>query len=533
MLIERIIIKNYKSFQDFEMEFTNACNIVVGDNESGKSTLLEAINLALTSQLNGRNVSSELSPFLFNKEVVNKYIDKLKNKENVEPPKILIELYLKDSPELANLRGNNNSKREDAIGLFLLIQFNEEYLDEYKSYIENPAEIKTIPTEYFEIKWYSFDHNQITSRSLPIKTTLIDTTSVRLHNGTDYYIQKTIDDILEKKERAGLSLLYRNLKESFSQEDSIKAINARLKANKNIISHKNLTISIDISHKTNWDANLTSYLDDIPFSYIGKGDQNVLKMVLALERKKAKESDVILIEEPENHLSFSTMHMLIKMISEKCSDKQLIMTTHNAFILNKLGIEKLILLGDNKEILILRDLPKDTQSYFKKLPGYDTLRLVLARKSILVEGPSDELFIQKAYLQKHGKLPIENKIDVISVRGLSFKRFLDIAKILKKEVVVVSDNDGNPNQITNKYKEYENLPNVKICFDNDANAPTLEPQIVKYNDLKLLNKIFHTDYVEKHELSKYMESEKTECALKLFETEETIIIPEYIEHAIE
>ena len=36
-------------------------NIVVGDNEAGKSTILEAVNLALTGYLNGRNIRNELS----------------------------------------------------------------------------------------------------------------------------------------------------------------------------------------------------------------------------------------------------------------------------------------------------------------------------------------------------------------------------------------------------------------------------------------------------------------------------------------
>lgn len=42
-------------------------------------------------------------------------------------------------------------------------------------------------------------------------------------------------------------------------------------------------------------------------------------------------------------------------------------------------------------------LTPDTYSYFKKLPGYDTLRLILAHRVILVEGPSDDLIVQHAY----------------------------------------------------------------------------------------------------------------------------------------
>src|SRR5690606_14824630 len=145
------------------------------------------------------------------------------------------------------------------------------------------------------------------------------------------------------------------------------------------------------------------------------------------------EAQVILIEEPENHLSHSNMQKLINQISEKCEGKQLIITTHSTYVLNKLGLDKVVLMNNGKHIT-LRDLNEDTYNYFKKLPGYDTLRLLLADKAILVEGPSDELIVQKAYLQKHNRLPIEDGIDIITVRGLSFKRFLEIADLLKKQV---------------------------------------------------------------------------------------------------
>ena len=48
MAIERVIIKNFKKFKDpFEIRFNENINLLVGDNESGKSTILEAIHVAL------------------------------------------------------------------------------------------------------------------------------------------------------------------------------------------------------------------------------------------------------------------------------------------------------------------------------------------------------------------------------------------------------------------------------------------------------------------------------------------------------
>lgn len=240
----------------------------------------------------------------------------------------------------------------------------------------------------------------------------------------------------------------------------------------------------------------------------------------------------ILIEEPENHLSFSSMNKLISKIEEKCFGKQIIIATHSAYVLNKLGIEKVHLLHANKTTSLIK-LPIETQNYFKKLSGYDTLRLILAKKAILVEGPSDELILQKMYKIKHGKLPIENGVDVINVRGLSFKRFLDIAKELGNEVVVVTDNDGDyQKKVKKKYEEYEKIPTIKICADNDDNAETLESQLAKCNDLQLLNRIFATPYLDKNSLVDYMKNNKTECALKIFDSSETVKAPYYLANAI-
>ena len=70
------------------------------------------------------------------------------------------------------------------------------------------------------------------------------------------------------------------------------------------------------------------------------------------------------------------------------------------------------------------------------MSGYDTLRLILCKKAILVEGDSDELVVQRAYMDIHnGRLPIQDGIDVITV-GLSFLRFLEVATILKKKTMM-------------------------------------------------------------------------------------------------
>ena len=45
-MLKKLIIKNYRVFEDFSLEFAPGLNILVGDNDAGKTTLLEAVNLA-------------------------------------------------------------------------------------------------------------------------------------------------------------------------------------------------------------------------------------------------------------------------------------------------------------------------------------------------------------------------------------------------------------------------------------------------------------------------------------------------------
>ena len=224
-------------------------------------------------------------------------------------------------------------------------------------------------------------------------------------------------------------------------------------------------------------------------------------------------------------------------------EKQILISTHSSFVANKLGLEHLILLN-NKKTVRLNDLSADTQKFFQKLSGYNTLRLILCKKAILVEGDSDELIVQKAFtVSNKGELPIEKGVDVISV-GTSFLRFLEVAEKIGTKVAIVTDNDGNIEALNKKYENYLGIntkQNIKICFDStidsgalqDFNYNTLEPKFLKANTLEMLNKVLGTSYTTTGELHKFMKTNKTECALKIFETEETLQFPKYILDAIE
>jgi putative ATP-dependent endonuclease of OLD family len=210
--LSKVNIENYKCFKgQFSASFNQGINIIVGDNEAGKSTILEAINLALTGVLHGRYLKNELSQYLFNYNVVNAYLEGMRLGQNPSLPEIVIEVYF-DGGELPLFEGNGNSEKAKNCGVVFKIEFDSTYQGEYEALFAAGDEITTIPIEYYKINWKSFARDSVTAMSIPIKSVLIDSTSSRYQNGSDIYISRIIRDDFEDSERVKLSQAYRKMK---------------------------------------------------------------------------------------------------------------------------------------------------------------------------------------------------------------------------------------------------------------------------------------------------------------------------------
>jgi putative ATP-dependent endonuclease of OLD family len=530
--VEEVKILNYKCFENFKIVLNKNLNIIVGNNEEGKSTILEALHLALSGLVNGKSIYSEISENIFNRDVVKRYLESLKT-ENKEPlPYILIEVYL-GGENIDIFEGDANYYKSKHFGLALKISFDEQYQNEYHTLLQGEGEINTIPVEYYKVERYSFARDAITNKSIPLKSVIIDSSSNKFQNGSDMYISKIIKDNLDDNEIIALTQSYRKLKEKFGRDGAIDSINKKVSENAGI-SNKKVSISVDMSVKSSWETILMTLIDEIPFQQVGKGEQCMVKTNLALAHQKAQTSNLILIEEPENHLSHTNLNVLLDSIIEKCKEKQLIITTHSNFVANKLNLTNLILLSD-KNTVGFNELAPDDAAYFQKLPGYDTLRLILSKSAILVEGPSDELIIQKAFKDKFESIPIQKGIDVISVKGLSFKRFLELAKRLQKKVAVVTDNDGDfGTKIQNKYKEYLDCSYIKICASKNNDLKTLEPQFADANKdyIDTLRTVIGANEKQHPNIVEYMIDNKTEWALKVFNSNNKFNYPQYIQEAL-
>jgi predicted ATPase len=531
-LLKRLVIKNFRQFETLNLEFDPDLNILVGDNDAGKSTILQAIELALSGRIGGRPADGELSPHWFPRRVTEQYVNSLRRRSPTKLPTMSIEAYLRDAPHLSERQGTNNSLSEDCPGVRLVCGFDSVFEQEYQEFVDQADHIYSIPVEFYRIVRYDFSGDGITGNRVGVQCAVIDSSTLRLQSGTDYYLRKTIDEHLSDDIRARMSLALRAYKEKLSRDEAFLEANDAIAVTRNTLHKRAIRLAPDASSKSAWESGIVPHLDEIPFGYVGKGEQAAFKTLLALDRGTKR--DVVLVEEPENHLSYASLNALIERIRERTADKQLILTTHSSFVLNKLGIHNLRLLK-NGSIQTFKNLTTDTRDYFYKLSGYDTLRLVLARAAILVEGPSDELIVQKAYLQKFDRLPIADGIDVISVQALAFRRFLELGKNLRVKIAVVTDLDSDDSdEIARKrFSDFEVPGLVQGFVGKVSNGRTLEPQLLAAAGGQEIADALEIPYTSDGDVLEYMAKHKTDAALKLFNRSDYITMPEYIEAAVE
>ena len=546
MRINKLKLQNFKKFRQLTCDFNDDINIIAGDNESGKSSILEAIEICLNFNYRGKPLNSEISTDLFCNECIRIYLDGDLSQTTL--PELIIEAHLEGNPDL---KGDNNIERVDTEGIFVKIAFDNELAKPYEKFIENPDKVTTLPVEFYKAEWYHFGWDRLTYHNKGVSCLFVDPTRMHPTFGRAKYINSIINASLDKASRSTLNLNYRQLKASFDNQQDVMRINDNIDS-ENEISEKSLKITADIGSVNSWESSLQLAVEDVSFNQIGKGEQNQIQIKLALQNK-AKDIDIVLLEEPENHLSHMNLTRLIGYLEKKNNGKQIFLTTHSSYVLNKLSLNKLCLLSDRYSRF--SDIDSDTVKTLKRLPGYDTLRAILARKLVLVEGPSDELLLKKIYLQDKGHLPEDDGIDIIVVRGLGFKNYLNLAIPLKHPVRVVRDNDGNyESNVIEWKKDYDEYDFIKFYSPTDNLQSSLEPSLVESNaestdkldhlaktmlSTKTYNKFMKENKLDdkKKFLKSWFAGEKTggkkvDSAIRIFESEEEVIFPTYLIEAI-
>jgi len=131
----------------------------------------------------------------------------------------------------------------------------------------------------------------------------------------------------------------------------------------------------------------------------------------------------------------------------------IISTTHSPVVINELKMEEIIDIS-GKSINLIED-----KNCIRKLntflhPGRN--ELMLADNIVLVEGYTEEVLL-KYYLSKNNY-----NWTIINVSGLMFDPYIQLACLLNKKIIVVSDNDK---LLSEKQEQSTRFSNLKVICD--------------------------------------------------------------------
>ena len=322
--IKSLHIEGFKKFPVLDIEFNEYMNILVGENEAGKSTILDALKIVLNQQY--RNADKSVLRDLFNTQMITTF--------QAEPsvktlPRICIEVELVldfDQNNASYFYGEVYGKREQKDEKFG-VRFECKYDEELGSGMEHTILEGKIPYEYYSLTWTTFANRPYQIIKRPLNFLSIDTTSSAATQSFNYYNRTLFTSRYDEATRAKARNEFRlKLEEAFDS------------ANLPPISEKQ-KFGVD-SKKVVLENILSVYEDSIPLENRGSGMESLIKTQIALDR--ANGLDVILMEEPENHLSFSTLRKMLEEISKQQKNSQIIVATHNNMIVSRLNLNNVL-----------------------------------------------------------------------------------------------------------------------------------------------------------------------------------------------
>lgn len=526
--IKKVHIEGYKKFKKIDIDFNERKNLIVGDNGSGKSTILEALNLTLNH--NSRSFDLSLLSILFNLDNI-KQFEASPSVNNL--PKILIQVFfggMDGNPNYDVFYGPMFENNSDDLRQEFGVEFKAQFDDTLGTALINQITSGHIPYEYYKTSVNTFGGVAFRPGLANFGFFLIDSSNGNNISLNSYskMIFKSLEDNVQL-----------DLKNEFSvqMKSTMTETMKKLPPNSPCFFYN--------IEKTALENIVELYEQDLPISSLGKGNEAIIKITNLIQ--KHCKAAIVAIEEPENHLSYSSMNKMIELIQNERDDKQLIITSHSNRIASGIGLNNVIGLSKNSnEIISLSGIPSKTANYFKSLPSDNMLQFLLSKKVILVEGPAETIYMNKFYNKLYSNDLEHDDITCISVNGLSFKHYIQIAQKMKIRVCVITDNDNNIDKFTKFKKDLKDIytnSNFEVFSDLNANRRTFE--ICLYNDNKQLindnlnlqdGAKYEHDYSDGDRCLGRMLNDKTGTALELINTPafiEKMVVPQYIKDALE
>jgi len=437
MYLKSIKLHNFRCFGDAQIiEFNRGLNVLVGENDSGKSAIIDAIRIVLgtTDQSWYR---MELSDF-YNED---KFVD----------INIIIKFCdLSDDEQAAFLECLSYEKNDTTYVPCLYLHWTCKYLLNF-----TPPRTTTVLStglngdgqapsamarELLRVTYlrplrdaYSNMQSGRNSRLSQIMQGIPD-----LNDGTSEYTPEIELNTLSLTGIADLSnkLLANHPKLKKTNEDISEILSKKM-----LLKGDDVTTHFEVSGTDTTEVKkLVTLLEKLDLSIhnnlgkgnVGLGTSNILSMACELLLNRNIGSYFLLIEEPEAHIHAQRQLRLIQSLQNEVNlnkhTHQIIITTHSPLLASAASLENIMIIKDARPFSLSKTHTKLDDDDYKFLERYlDATKsnLFFAKSVMIVEGPSEELLLPTiAKILKRDFT--ENGVSIVNVRSTGLRRFSKI-----------------------------------------------------------------------------------------------------------
>jgi len=458
-MIKKIEVNNFRCLKEYSVSFEKDLTVFVGENDSGKSSLIEVLKLIFENSFperedfyndsNEMSVSIQMDDFTLIKEF---------NIEEISNPKLFIKFELeyvdKTQTEIESIL---SAEKTDDEKRNLLKPFTKEFGANFRSNFR----VETIVTNIQE------KINELREKDFIIEVKSFNEFNVYFLDGKDFedindFFKKTFfrdkrRKIWSEELEGGETLedLVTSQITSYSTEieEQIEDQGIRDKLADYLPGLTSVRIIPNFEPSDiNIGINVRFLEGDKEVSVNKRGDGTKRRITMALlEYRNKSDSDVsslYVFDEPDTHLHVRAQVEFLEIMRKfNETNKQVILTTHSPFIMNSVKSSQVrFLYLDNMETKskpILDD--KDVELALDDL-GIANTHLFFSKKILIVEGYTEEVFIPSIYKRIYNRPIRSNLIKVI--RGEGITDVPRLAKVLedfidKNNIFLLIDNDGD------------------------------------------------------------------------------------------
>lgn len=462
MKIRKLSVNGFRCLLDFSVDFDGELTVVVGENDAGKSSLIECLKLVTQGKmielddfnhdLNLIDISVETEDFTFRKSYLrNDDLIEQQSLKAVPTPSYIAKITEWLQSEDLDIA------REDIQGRIKQIAKTLGIAVRSNSNIENlkTSILDKLVGGVVEIEgasFPSFNNIQLDGRHFENVTGFFKEVFLKGKQSEIWDEKIDEDKTIEEFVKEKINSYSQHIEQSIAEVGILDRMKMFL---------KDLTeVKIEPIYQKrdlNIDAKVKFMEGGKEVSIDKKGDGTKRRITMALLEYKKEQSllehdtsTIYLLDEPDTHLHVKAQIEFLDTVKGfSHNGSQVILTTHSPFIINAVSPGQLRLLENNDNRSKVRSLKQDVNLADRVLRslGVENTYLFFSRHIVIVEGETEEQFLPSYFLKRFNETLSSSLVKVINCKGITnipgFARaILEIHS--PENIHLLYDNDASP-----------------------------------------------------------------------------------------